>query len=141
MVNLKEHMKKTREMYETTGKGERLGFCPNCTNDDFGSMMHFHVDPVTKIWRRVDLVSMMWFHTEYDSGEEFLGRVCPNCGYESWYHTDVIGGLVDIQLEAELRKSRGPKPKLVKLGIWHGAVLGIPSLEQTFESSLACAGD
>jgi len=113
MVNLKEHMKKMRERYDSTGKGERLGFCPNCTNGD--------------------LVSMMFFFGEYDNGEEWLGRVCPNCGYVSWYHTDITWGLVDSRLEAELKKTRGPKPKLVKLDIWHGEVLGIPSLEQTFE--------
>lgn len=113
MVNLKDHMKKIREMYDATGKGERLGFCPNCTNGN--------------------VVSMMWFLSKDDAGLEWLGRVCPNCGYVSKYHTDVLSSLVDTHLEAELRKIRGPNPKLVKLEIWHGEVLGIPSLEQTFE--------
>ncbi len=113
MVNLKEYMKKMRDMYEATGKGERLGFCPKCTNGVF--------------------VSMMWFLSEYDTGLEWLGRVCPNCGYISKYHTDVISSLADMRLEAELRKIRGSKPKLVKLKTWHGTVLEIPSLEQIFE--------
>jgi len=113
MVNLKEFFEKEREMYDATGKGERLGFCPHCTDGA--------------------LVSMMWFLEEYDSGSEWLGRACAKCGYESWYHTDVISNLLDPRLEAELKKIRGPKPRLVKLTIWHGAVLLKPSLEQTFE--------
>ena len=113
MVNLKERRKKRRERYESTGKLERLGFCPNCTNGD--------------------VVSMMWFLSEYDNGLEWLGRVCPNCGYVNWYHTDVISSFRDTRLDNELMKTRGPHPKMVKLEIWHGEVLGIPSLEQTFE--------
>ena len=113
VVNLKEHMRKMRERYEATGRGERLGFCPNCTNGG--------------------LVSMMWFFTKFDNGETWIGRTCAECGYRSWYHTDVLWGLVDKGLEAELRKARGPKPRPVELEIWHGAVLGLPSLERTFE--------
>jgi len=115
MVNLKEFMKEEREMYDATRKGERLGFCPNCSNGV--------------------LVSMMWFRPKFDNGEEFLCRICLNCEYESWYHENILGGFIDSHLDAELRKIRGPKPKLVEFDIWHGAVLGIPSLEQTFEGS------
>ena len=104
MVNLKEYMKEMMERHDATGKGERLGFCPNRSHDV--------------------LISMMWWSNVYDNEAEWIGRGCNECNYVSEYHTNIISNFIDEPLERRLREKRGQKALLKKIYIGHGAVSG-----------------